>query len=53
MHSDPQGRGCQIYDHRPAPCRVFDCRGDPRIWTDFDAMSVNPELEQNLVTNHS
>lgn len=48
VHSDPQGRGCQIYDRRPATCRVFDCRRDPRIWTDFDAMSVNPELEHNL-----
>ena len=50
VHSDPAGRGCRVYDQRPAPCRVFDCRQDERIWSDFDAMIVNPELEQKLAT---
>jgi len=27
--------GCTIYVQRPRPCRVFDCRDDPRIWRDF------------------
>ncbi len=48
VHNDQTGRGCRVYDQRPAPCRVFDCRQDERIWSDFDAMVVNPELEQNL-----
>lgn len=48
VHNDPAGRGCRVYDQRPAPCRVFDCRQDERIWTDFDGMVINPELEQNL-----
>jgi hypothetical protein len=29
-------RTCTIYDRRPAPCRAFDCRGDARIWIDYD-----------------
>lgn len=48
VHSDPNTRACRIYEQRPATCRVFDCRQDERIWTDFDAMVVNPELGQNL-----
>jgi Fe-S-cluster containining protein len=48
VHHDPEGGGCRIYEHRPDPCRVFDCRNDERIWSDFDAIVVNPELEQKL-----
>jgi Fe-S-cluster containining protein len=28
--------GCGVYLQRPAACRSFDCRRDPRIWIDFD-----------------
>jgi Fe-S-cluster containining protein len=43
------GRGalaCRIYDHRPVPCRGFDCRNDKRIWIDFDARIPNPDIER-------
>lgn len=34
---DRQGAsGCTIYERRPATCRQYDCRHDPRIWLDFD-----------------
>lgn len=29
--------GCTVYHNRPAACRSFDCRNDPRIWEDFAA----------------
>lgn len=35
-HLDPETFGCHVYDHRPAPCRAFDCRGDERIWKDYE-----------------
>jgi Fe-S-cluster containining protein len=35
VHITPQ-RGCGVYAHRPAVCRSYDCRSDPRIWTDFE-----------------
>lgn len=35
-HLDRATLGCTIYDKRPATCRGFDCRGDRRIWIDFD-----------------
>jgi hypothetical protein len=27
---------CDVYSRRPAPCRMYDCRNDPRIWRDFE-----------------
>jgi Fe-S-cluster containining protein len=36
---------CGIYQHRPVPCRAYDCRNDKRIWADFENKVVSPELE--------
>lgn len=36
VHSDPDGRFCQVYAQRPAVCRGYDCRDDERIWLDFE-----------------
>jgi len=35
---------CGIYQNRPAPCRVYSCQEDDRIWQDFEAMIINPDL---------
>lgn len=35
VHQEGPGR-CGIYEDRPAPCRLYDCRQDRRIWIDFD-----------------
>lgn len=44
VHNDPDTRGCGVYADRPAVCRGYDCREDPRIWLDFDNRVVNPDL---------
>jgi hypothetical protein len=36
VHSDPEVGFCTVYEHRPRPCRQYDCRKDQRIWADFD-----------------
>ncbi len=36
-HLDRGTLGCTIHAQRPATCRCYDCRGDPRIWIDFEA----------------
>lgn len=41
---------CSIYQHRPLPCRAYDCRQDQRIWADFDNKAVSPELEKLFQT---
>jgi hypothetical protein len=35
-HSEPDTRRCGAYARRPAVCRSYDCRKDPRVWIDFD-----------------
>jgi SAM-dependent methyltransferase/Fe-S-cluster containining protein len=43
-HSDPETRRCAVYDHRPATCRLYDCRNDKRIWDDFEnRIPASPE----------
>lgn len=41
-----EGSRCGVYQHRPLPCRAYDCRKDQRIWTDFENRVVSPELEK-------
>ena len=36
-HCTPVTFGCNVYQHRPAVCRRYDCRNDKRIWEDFEA----------------
>ena len=45
-HIDRATCACTIYTNRPAPCRGFDCRGDQRIWLDFEQYSVNPRISE-------
>ena len=42
VHSDPATRGCTIHAQRPHVCRTYDCRGDARIWVDFEARIPAP-----------
>ena len=37
-----QGGACAVYENRPATCRTYDCRQDPRIWVDFEARIPAP-----------
>jgi hypothetical protein len=43
-HLDRSCLACTVHAARPLPCRVYDCRGDSRIWLDFEARIVNPKL---------
>lgn len=44
IHMDRDTMGCTVYQHRPVPCRGFDCRKNGRIWLDFDQKLVNPDI---------
>ena len=48
IHMDRGLLNCTIHSHRPAPCRGYDCRADKRIWADFEAKIVSPELDKLL-----
>lgn len=35
---------CTVYQHRPLPCRAYDCRDDKRIWADFEQKNCQPRV---------
>jgi Fe-S-cluster containining protein len=41
-HLSRSGAGCTCYQHRPAPCRQYDCRADRRIWVDYEKKILVP-----------
>ena len=41
-HLDRGSGGCGVYQNRPATCRGYDCRGDSRIWADFEKRILAP-----------
>ena len=43
-HLDRGTLGCTIHQRRPATCRQYDCRQDPRVWVDFEARVPAPQL---------
>jgi Fe-S-cluster containining protein len=47
-HLDRPTYRCTVREHRPVPCRAFDCRKDERIWLDFEKKTINPKLSQLL-----
>lgn len=36
VHNEPGTCHCTVYAQRPGVCRQYDCRGDKRIWKDFE-----------------
>jgi Fe-S-cluster containining protein len=47
-HQDRGTGFCSIHARRPVPCRAFTCEHDERIWLDFDAMIVNPAINDEI-----
>ena len=43
-HMDRANQRCTVREHRPVPCRAYDCRNDTRIWLDFEQMVPNPAI---------
>jgi Fe-S-cluster containining protein len=35
---------CTVYQHRPIPCRGYDCRQDKRIWVNFERRVINAHV---------
>jgi len=45
-HLDRAACKCTVREHRPIPCRAYECRNDPRIWSDFANYTINPDLDR-------
>jgi Fe-S-cluster containining protein len=41
IHFDRSTYKCTVYENRPLVCRTYDCRGDKRIWLDFENKVLN------------
>lgn len=47
-HYDRSVCQCRVWQHRPIPCRGYDCRKDERIWLNFEEGIINPDFEEIL-----
>lgn len=50
VHLDRQTFKCTVREHRPVPCRGFNCQDSKRwqVWSDFDNMLINTHLVDKL-----
>lgn len=50
VHLDGKTRQCAEYDHRPLPCRIFNCRNNDKwpVWKDYDKAIINPEFRGKI-----
>lgn len=50
VHLDRETFQCSVHDHRPVPCRGFDCRNSNRwkVWYDDNESHINPELHGQI-----
>lgn len=50
LHLDRETYQCTVYDHRPVPCRGFNCQIDKKwqVWLDYEKHIINPELIEHI-----
>ncbi|RMF94467.1 MAG: YkgJ family cysteine cluster protein [Candidatus Schekmanbacteria bacterium] len=50
VHLDRKTYLCTVHQHRPVPCRGFDCKdnGKWKVWLDYDRHVINPELIEQI-----
>jgi len=46
VHLSKDNCHCTIREHRPVPCRAYDCRKEQRIWIDFEKRILNPAVNR-------
>ncbi|MCP4366862.1 MAG: YkgJ family cysteine cluster protein [Deltaproteobacteria bacterium] len=50
VHVDRETYKCTVHEHRPVPCRGFDCKDNEKwkIWEDYDKKVINPKLSEQI-----
>jgi len=43
-HMDRTSYRCLVREHRPVPCRAYDCSKDQKIWLNFAERVINPDI---------
>ncbi|MFZ3167960.1 MAG: YkgJ family cysteine cluster protein [Candidatus Methanoperedens sp.] len=54
MHLDRNNHRCTVQEHRPVPCRGFDCQDNERwqVWLDYGKKIINQELIEQIDENN-
>lgn len=54
VHLDRKTYQCTAYDHRPVPCRGFDCQSGEKwkVWLDYEQEVMNPELGEHVAQSN-
>jgi Fe-S-cluster containining protein len=50
IHLDRNTYQCSVHEHRPVPCRGFDCRDNEKwpVWSDYEGKVLNVELNDKI-----
>lgn len=50
VHLDRNTYKCSIHEHRPVPCRGFDCRENKKwpVWKDFKNKTLDEKLNEKI-----
>jgi Fe-S-cluster containining protein len=50
IHLDRETYQCNVYEHRPVPCRGFDCQKNEKwaVWQDYEKKILDPELSEQI-----
>lgn len=50
VHVNRETFQCTVHEHRPVPCKGFDCRDNKKwkVWQDFDRKILDPELNEQI-----
>ena len=50
VHLDRETCKCAVHEHRPVPCRGFDCKGNEKwkVWLDHERKIINHELVEKI-----
>ncbi len=50
VHLDRETYRCKVREHRPVPCRGFDCKNNEKwkVWEDYDGNLINSKLIEEI-----
>lgn len=48
VHFDPGSKKCNIWERRPARCRLYTCRWDRSVWKDYEARVPSEKIAASL-----
>ncbi len=55
VHLDRETFRCRVREHRPVPCRGFDCQNNEKwnVWVNYDNKIINPDLVEQIARSNN